>query len=364
MSALAYKLDDDDKEDDRDLLHVANLSILPIQHRPLQRARMIKNTRLDSVIEVFRDASIGSGQIDVEKLPQEYNWPSNPPHPDFSLLRRVAVMPSYDVYSMRVMVRAHGIEVEDQEALRLSPSKRQELSAYMKKFTRPLMMQVYGEEGAQIETFDDVINLFKDPDMQRAKRRLMQMADKLGIDLMTIPRFLEDYADIFLSLSYYKQCLDRITPGVYDFIDSFSDLRKNYQMRNNTSLMQSCDEMEKTFTHLVSAVTGRIESFDHYTKDMWNDLSTEKFRVIEQIIKSYHTTLGGVLCALTVKMDAWAENFPRRENGGPVKRADFIMTDMKHGMERIRQLDAASPSMSELFAKLKKEKASPSKESN
>lgn len=354
MSAPAYKLDTNAEQEDRDLLHVADLSILPIEHKPLQRARMIKNTRLDSVIEVFRDADIGSGQVDVEKLPQEYNWPMHPPHPDFVLLRKISLMPSYDVYSMRVLLRGHGIEVENEEALKLSPEKRDELSVYMKKFTRPLMMQVYGEEGSQIETFDDMVNLFKDPDIQRARRRLTMMAGKLGIEIMTIPRFLEDYADIFLSLSYYKQCLDRITPAVYDFTDSFGDLRKNYQMRNNASLMQSCDEMEKTFNHLITAVTGRIESFDRHTKDMWSDLSADKFRVIEKIIKTYHTTLGGVLCALTVKMDAWTANFPRRESGGPVKRSDFIMTDMKHGLDRIRQLDAQSPSMTELFSKLKK----------
>lgn len=342
-----------DAEHVRDLLHVADLSILPIEHKPLQRARMIKNTRLDSVIEVFRDSEVGSGQIDVEKLPQEFNWPISPPNPDFVLLRKVSLMPSYDVYSMRVLLRSHGIEVEDEEALRLTPAKRQELSGYMKKFTRPLMVQVYGDEGVQIETFDDVINLFKDPDINRARRRLMQMADKLGIEVMAIPRFLEDYADIFLSLSYYKQCLDRITPGVTNFVDSFADLRKSYQMRTNTALMQACDDMEKTFYHLISAVSGRIESFDRYTKDMWDDLSAEKFRVIEKIIKTYHTTLGGVLCALTVKIDAWTENFPRPEVGGPVRRSDFIMTDMRHGMRRIRELDAQAPSISELMGKIK-----------
>lgn len=354
MSALAYKVEQEYIEEDRDLLHVVDLSALPITHKPLARARMIKNTRLDSVVEMFREAGVGSGQIDVEKIPGEFGWNGSQPHGDFELLRKLALLPSYDVYSLRVLVRAHGINVADQSALQLSEQKRQELAAYMKKFTRPLMMQVYGDEGAQIETFDDVLNLFKDPDIQRARRRLTTMAEKLGIDIMTIPRFLEDYADIFLSLSYYKQSLDRITPGVYDFLDSFADLRKNYQMRNNFALMQACDEMEVVFNHLITAVTGRIESFDRYTKDMWNDLSADRFRVIEKIIRSYHTTLGGVLCALTVKVDAWTETFPRRENGGPVRRADFIMTDMTHGMKRIKQLDEQSPSMSELLASMKK----------
>jgi hypothetical protein len=81
---------------------------------------------------------------------------------------------------------------------------------------------------------------------------------------------------------------------------------------------------------------------------MWDNLSAERFRKIERIIKAYHLTMGGILCALTVKMDAWAEKFPQRNIGGPARRADFIMTDIKHGLKRIRDLERKAPSMAEL----------------
>ena len=103
----------------------------------------------------------------------------------------------------------------------------------MKDFTRPLMMQVYGEEGQKMETFEDVIHLFRDPDVQKARQKLMMLAGKLGIEITAIPRFLEDYADIFLSISYYRQTLERVTPNVQDFFVALNDLRKNFQMKNN-----------------------------------------------------------------------------------------------------------------------------------
>jgi hypothetical protein len=327
--------------DDRDTLHTLRLSIMPLEHPVLKRARMIKNSKIESVVEVYRDREIGSGQLEIEKVPQELGSTLQPE--DFQLLRKLALMPSYDVYSLRVTLREIGVEVNDFEALRLSPTKTKELSVYMKNFTRPLMMQIYGEEGVKIESFEDVVNLFRDPDVQRARHKLTVMAAKLGLPITAIPNFLEDYADIFLSLSYYKQCLDYVTPIVYNFFDSIEDLKKSHQMRSNLQLMSSCKEIQGTFTEVLTSVTGRIESFDRHTKDMWNDLSADKFRKIEQVIKTFHTMMGGILCALTVKMDGWVTLFPNRNSGAPGRRADYILNDMRHGLKRIRAIESGAP---------------------
>jgi len=325
--------------DDRDTLHTLALNIMPLKHPALKSARMIKNSRLESVIELYRVP--GSGQIDVEKLPQQYGADKLPPE-DFKLLRRLSLMPSFDVYSLRITLRDEGIKVEDNAALKLSPAKTAELSSYMKSFTRPLMMQIYGDEGAKIERLEDVVALFRDPDLQKARHRLTVMASKLGIEISTIPRFLEDYADIFLSLSYYKQCLDRVTPQIHQFFESLADLRKSMQMRSNTQLMAACKEIENAFTALLISVTGRLESFNRHTKDMWENLSAERFRKIEALIKTFHTMMGGILCALTVKMDAWIELFPNPRAGAPGRRADFILGDLRNGMQRIREIEKSN----------------------
>ncbi len=323
--------------DDRDTLHSVALSDLPIEHPLLRRARMVKNSRLESVVEVFRDRDGGSGQIEVEKLPQELGATLTPK--DFTLIRRLALMPSYDVYSLRVTLRDQDIAVNDQAALRLSPAKTKELAAFMRNFTRPLLAQVYGDVGVKIENFEQVIALFRDPDPQKARHKLTVLASKLGIEIAEIPNFLEDYADIFLSLSYYKQCLDYVTPAIYELFDSFVDLRKSLQMRNNVQLMNACKEIQDTFNEMLTLVTGRIESFDRNTKNMWENLSAERFRKIETVIRTFHTMMGGILCALTVKMDSWVELFPNRGAGAPGRRADFILNDMRYGMKRIKELE-------------------------
>jgi hypothetical protein len=205
-------------------------------------------------------------------------------------------------------------------------------------------MQVYGDEAVKLETFADVIQLFRDPDVQKAKHKLTLLAGKLGIEIMAIPRFLEDYADIFMSISYYRQCLDRVTPSVHDFFLVLNDLRKNFQMKNNPQFLAAAKEMEQTFSTLLTSVTTKLDSFDRRTKDMWNDLSADRFRKIESVIKTFHQMMGGILCALTVKMDAWDELFPNRNVGGPGRRVEFILGDMRTGLHRIRDIEASAPS--------------------
>jgi hypothetical protein len=330
--------------DDRDTLHTLRLADMPVTHPTIKGSRMIKNSKLDSVIELFRDRDTGSGQLEVGKVPQKFGLPMS--HPDMRILFVLSEMPSYDVYSLRVALRQAGIEVNNQEALKLSPAKVTELSAFMKKFTRPLLMQVYGDEGVKMETFADVIQLFRDPDVQKARHKLTLLAGKLGIEITAIPRFLEDYADIFMSISYYRQCLDRVAPHVDDFFVALNDLRKNFQMKNNPQFMAAAKEMETTFSVLLTSVTTKLDSFDRRTQDMWNDLSAERFRKIEAVIKTFHQMMGGILCALTVKMDAWVDLFPNRNVGSPGRRSEFILGDMRTGLQRIREIEASAPKLS------------------
>lgn len=333
-----------------DSLHVLPLSIIPLETPALHRARLIKNVRLESVVELFADEGMGSGQIPIEALPRDFNWPmeEGKTHPDLAILRKLALLPSYDVYSLRIALREHGIAVGQIEALKLSPEKAAELSSYMTAFTRPLIAQIYGGENLNIEKFEDIVRLFRDPDIEQARKKLQIMADKLQIQLVDVPRFLEDYGDIFLSLSYYRQCLDRLTPLLTNFIESLYDIRKSWQLKQDINLMNTCAQLESRINNLLSEISGRFENFDRSTKEMWDNISAERFSKVKALIESYHTTIGGVLCALTVKMNAWAHMFPNRNSGGPVKRGEFILSEMKQGFERIKKIESDAPMLAEL----------------
>lgn len=333
---------------DRDSLHILPLYILPLETSALKRARLIKNVRLKGVIEPFTDEQTGSGQIEVENLATEFGWPEDEPHPDLVMLRKLAQARSYDVYSLRLTLRELDIPVNNYDELKLSEEKAGELSEYMTAFTRPMIMQIFGGDDVSIQSFEDVIALFRDPDITKARQKLQTMADKLGVKLQDVPKFLEDYGDIFLSLSYYRQCLDAIEPAISGMIGSFDDLRANWQLKNDQSLMQSCDLMEAKVNEMLAAITGRFENFDRSTGNMWDNITAERFRQVEKLIKDYHTTIGGVLCALSVKMDASDRLFPDKDLGGLVKRAEFIMSDIKPGIDTIQKIEDSAPMLAAL----------------
>ncbi|MCW8834921.1 MAG: hypothetical protein OQJ99_00980 [Rhodospirillales bacterium] len=333
---------------DRDSLSVLPLSIIPLQTPALRRARMIKNAHLETVIEFFSDKEGGSGQIPVFEISSALDWPRDNSHPDYKILVKLAALHSYDVYALRISLREMGIKVDDISALKLSDERAAELTTYMTKFTRPLIKQIYGDEALEIENIDGLLGLFRQPDKQKAREKLQQMADALKIEIMDVPRFLEDFGDIFLSLSYYRQCLDEIEPMIVGFIDALDEIRDNWQLKQDRNLMAACDKLEGVFNNLSAQITGRLENFERSTSEMWSELTAERFRQIQKLIQGYHVMIGAVLCALSVKMHAWNRLFPEPGVGGPVKRSDFIMSEIKPGLENIREFNDSTPMLANM----------------
>ncbi len=332
---------------DRDALHILPIAILPVRHPALRRAKLVKSSGLESMVEMFNLRESGSGHMTVVAAARALALSETPPDPDLVLLRKVSYLPSFDVYSLRILLRAAGVGIVDDSALCLSRAKMESLNAYMAVFTRPLVAEVFGGDAA-VGGFTDLVGMMRNSPVETVRSRLGLMARKLGLEIEDIPRFLEDYADIFMSLSYYRQCLDSILPLIQDFLATVTELRTGYQTRHDANLMRTLDLVEHTINGLTANVTGRLESFERSTSEMWNGLTSERFRRIETLIKSYHTAIGGVLCALSVKLHAWQRLFPKSSSAGPVRRAEFIMSQMRPGIDTIRTIEDSAPMLSEL----------------
>lgn len=218
-------------EQDLDSLHIMPMSIIPFENRSLSRARLIKNARLQSMIELFQDEDSGSGQMTLDAAARQLREEADASSKDITILRKLGRLPSYDVYSLRVLLREQNIPINDVDALKLSKEKSHELAGYMKDFTFPLIRDIYGSTDVEVQEFDDLLNLFRNPDVKMAREKLDMMAKKLDIDLMELPRFLEDYGDIFLSLAYYKHCLDETAPITQGFLDSLHKIRANWELK-------------------------------------------------------------------------------------------------------------------------------------
>src|SRR3954463_4180515 len=265
MSALPNRArsaapdDEGISDEDRDSLHTLAIRILPIKTSIFRRARLVKNSRLESAIELFGGAGTGRGQGDVREVAKFLNLKEGAQHPDVKLLLAVGELPSFDVYSLRIELRELGITLPDASALTLSAAKVESLSTYMASFTRPLVAEIFGRDTAG-ERFHDIVGLFRADNAQAVRSRLDKMASRLGIPIEAIPKFLEDYGDIFMSLSYYRHCLDELLPQVQNFMDGIAMVRASHQLAQDRSLMAVIDMIEEMINGKLANITGKIES--------------------------------------------------------------------------------------------------------
>jgi hypothetical protein len=332
MSAEARQL-----QEDTDALHILPLGIIPLRTPGLARARLIKNSLLEGVVELFHDRHSGSGQCHPDDLPSRFRFDHKD---DIDIVRKLAGLASYDVYSLRGELRRLGIAVDSHARLRLSEAKRAALMPYLGSYVRPLIVRIYGDAGNDVGDLESILRLFWSPDAEVALRNLRDLASRLEVLLEEVPRLLETYGDVYLSLSYYQSCLDETRPVIDNLLTAMGDLRRNSQTRSEASLQDACRFVERRLQSMIADMTGLTEMFVRQTEDMWDDVTPASFRAMKDTIEGYQTTIGGNLCIATVKMRAWSKHFPTG-TGAPTKKASIIMSEVRPGLERIRPLQYA-----------------------
>ena len=66
----------------------------------------------------------------------------------------------------------------------------------MKQLNHWLIVEIFGSDDDDVKSYDDILGLFRYPDVNLALSKLKKMAEQLGISVDDVPRFLEDYGDI------------------------------------------------------------------------------------------------------------------------------------------------------------------------
>jgi hypothetical protein len=330
--------EDDRFEEEMDSLHILPMSIIPLATAGLKAARLVKNSKLEGVVELFSDEDTGSGHISPSQLNKVFEFGEHNEQ-DLGIVNKLCSLPSYDVYSLRIGLRKLGIEVENHDALKLSDKKAEELTEYMREFTRPLILGVYGDSDKKMDSVADLIQLFASPDQNTARENLHKLSKVLNVEYTEIPLFLEDYGDVYLSLSYYESHLDQNLPRIKNFLALLKNLQKSDSLQGKEQVVQTIKQIDKTFETLTSEISQTLELFKIRTADMWKNISPEHFAAMKTLINNYQTRIGGALCALTVKMDTWTKKFPTTNISSPLRYTDFIMLEMRPGLENIQPIN-------------------------
>ena len=325
----------------QDALHILPLSIIPLETPGLRRLRLIKNVRLDSVVELYKDQGHKSAQVPLDALHSVFQSCSAELRKDMPLLQSLSAIPSYDVYTLRVALRSLSLNIDVKKELQLSETKRRELTEHMKVFTHPLIQQIYGASDFEVNDVADIMKLLTSPNRDDALKNLRMMSQKLNVPLTEIPRFLEDYGDTFLSLAYFRSCLDKVVPQVQGFLDWVKPLDDNQMIKGDRMSKQMLDKTRDSMQGVIISLTGRFEAFNRKSADFWKDINADSFSRMKDMVFSNHRSIGGVLCGLSVKMQLWRDRFPTA-SGGPNKRLEFVRSEIVPGMQMIDELEEAA----------------------
>ncbi|MGB0629051.1 MAG: hypothetical protein ACPGRZ_00020 [Alphaproteobacteria bacterium] len=299
---------------------------------------------LDHVINVIHDDSAQLGYILIDDINQKfgesaYGWQAGPTdHPDLALLQKLRNLTSFDIYSLRILFRTQNIPSPDTDRLRLSAETRASLETHLKRFTAPLILNVYGGDH-EVSVSGDPIELFRNPDRSAAMRNLQQLAEKLEIDLEAIPEFLERFSDCYLSISYFERYLHKIYPEITAICAELETLKSSRSMRGETAVQEACDRLILELNNLTLSALGKIERFHKETGAMWQNLTADRFYEISELVRSYQISVAGVLCGLGIKTMEWRKRFETADTGSPMARAEVALSSMLPGMNRLKIID-------------------------
>lgn len=319
---------------DGDAIDAMPLSILPLSSSTLKSARLIKNSRLETSIEIHSDPVTGSLHVRPEDIVDAHIGSAA----DQEILMRLARLPSYDIYSLRSSLKKLGIQV-DETVLQLSDDMKDKLHRYSLEFTHPLLRHIFGAEGEKDESTESLLKLFNDPDKARVSFRLRQMSQKTGLSLAEIPPFLEEYSDVFLSVAYYRHTFQSVLPELARFWLWIADLRSQSQEGVSPLTFTHARQSEEYLRFIAGSTKERLKRFQSGFDLFWGDISKESFRRLRNDIEENHAGMGAVLCGLVVKMRRWSAEFPDNTVGGPAKRSQYVLTELMPGLEALHDAE-------------------------
>ncbi len=320
---------------DRDALDTLPLSMIPLTSNTLKNARLIKNSRLETAVELYNDPLAGSLQISPQDIAEQISASER----DQEIINQLAGLQSYDVYSLRSSLKKLGIEAVGADALELSDDMKDSLGELSLQFTRPLVEKIFGSGTIDAKDSKALQKVFRDPDLGRVRENLKIMTQATGIPLDEIPKFLEEYSEVFLSVAYYRYSFESTAADAARFILWIDDLKGHRETVGSAQTVSVCKKTEETVKFLVSSVNERLMWFQSGFEKFWANINRASFHQLRHQVEENHGNMGSVLCGLSVKMRGWAHAFPDNNAGSTQKRIKYLMTELDPNLEKLRKME-------------------------
>ena len=128
----------------------------------------------------------------------------------------------------------------------------------MRNLTRPLVRYIYGGKHLDVNDTQALLDLISAPDQRAVRSRLEGMSEALETTVEDLPNMLEDFGDVFMSLSYYRSYFVYVVPKLDMMIEWMREVSGSPMLRNDTRMQQSFKGMEQVLSFLSKNVTRRF----------------------------------------------------------------------------------------------------------
>ena len=328
---------------DRDSLHALPLWSMPLANSALRRARLVKNVRLETRLELFGEDGSGSGQIEIDQASKFYTGGPEMKK-DIKLLKKLAALPAFDCHTLRRGLREAGINVADEAVLSLSEYKQSELFPFMRNLTRPLIRHLYGGSGKKMATTEDLIKALSKSDSADTLTRIEALSNTLGIRPNQLPNLLEDLGDAYLSLSYYRSFFTQALPKLLEIKLWIREAESSRFARQTPNLTMTIRRALRNVGLLEQGISDRFVRFDKSIVIDWQTISIDDFETLRSSIINHQASMAEVLCGIVVKIQEWETDFPNG-GGGAERRCDFIAGGFSEGLEHLAKTESSAPTV-------------------
>jgi hypothetical protein len=103
--------------------------------------------------------------------------------------------------------------------------------------------------------------------------------------------------------------------------------------------MDVITNIQSDLNDLLTSVTSRFEAFRQHSDQMWEDIDADKFQAVKEHVVRSQRTVGGVLCGLGIKLNAWKSRFPHNDAGGPIARSEMLFSEILPGLDKLKAIE-------------------------
>ncbi len=164
------------------------------------------------------------------------------------------------------------------------------------------------------------------------------MSAKLHVHTEEIPKFLDEFSDVYLAVSYYKHYADRSRVVNSSLMEELGKLPDKLKWKHDPEVERGCMEIREFMRALLFQIYAKLDEFERETKLFWVDLNPERFRNLQILVREPQSIITGVLCGIGVKLSRWRQRFPTAEHGSALRRYEVMRNDIRPRIRRLMWL--------------------------